>query len=229
MKNIEEFQKKYAEFFAERFIYSTAEVEKSEDRNIKKKQIASVLKAYKYLLDKPSDERLTLKDIKEIGSIVDFDSNTPEGFRRIEVNPGNKAKFIPSDPKNILNKLNQLLMNYYYMWNEIDPFLKEAMFHISYMRIHPFEDGNKRSAKLITTINLLKEGLPPVIITKEDTDEYYEFINNYDYNGFAEFLKQRSNLEDNTMVGFYKIQENISPLDEVDNDSIRKILKRSVR
>ena len=27
MKNIEEFQKKYAEFFAERFIYSTAEVE----------------------------------------------------------------------------------------------------------------------------------------------------------------------------------------------------------
>lgn len=66
MKNIEEFQKKYAEFFAERFIYSTAEVEKSEDKNIKKKQIASVLKAYKYLLDKPSDERLTLKDIKEI-------------------------------------------------------------------------------------------------------------------------------------------------------------------
>ena len=94
------------------------------------------------------------------------------------------------------------------MWEGIDPFLKEAMFHITYMRIHPFEDGNKRSAKLITTINLLKEGIPPVIITKEDTDEYYEFINNCDYNGFAEFLKQRSNLEDNTMIGFYKIVEN---------------------
>lgn len=229
MKNIEEFQKKYAKFFAERFVYSTAEVEKSDDKQIKKEQITSVLKAYKYLLEKPSSERLTIKDIKTVGDIVNFDSDTAPGFRRIDVNPGLKATFTPSDPKNILNNLNQLLMNYYYMWNEIDPFLREAMFHISYMRIHPFEDGNKRSAKLITTINLLKEGLPPVIITKEDTDEYYEFINNSDCNGFAEFLKQRSNLEDNTMVGFYKIQENISPLDEVDNDSIRKILKRSVR
>lgn len=36
MKNIESFLTKYAEFFAERFIYSTAEVEKSEDKNIKK-------------------------------------------------------------------------------------------------------------------------------------------------------------------------------------------------
>lgn len=229
MNNVKEFQKKYAKFFAERFVYSTAEVEKSDDKQIKKEQIACVLKAYKYLLEKPSSERLTIKDIKTVGDIVNFDSDTAPGFRRIDVNPGLKANFTPSDPKNILNKLNQLLINYYYMWEGIDPFLKEAMFHITYMRIHPFEDGNKRSAKLITTINLLKEGIPPVIITKEDTDEYYEFINNRDYNGFAEFLKQRSNLEDNTMIGFYKIVENISPLEEVDNNRIRKILQKSVK
>ncbi len=49
MNNVKEFQKKYAKFFAERFVYSTAEVEKSDDKQIKKEQIACVLKAYKYL------------------------------------------------------------------------------------------------------------------------------------------------------------------------------------
>ena len=116
--------------FKKNTIHRLHESQKKNLKSLKKQQIANVLKAYKYLLDKPSDERLTLKDIKEIGDIVNFDSDTPEGFRRIEVNPGNKANFIPSNPRNILNDLNQLLMNYYYMWSEIDPFLREAMFHI---------------------------------------------------------------------------------------------------
>lgn len=55
------------------------------------------------------------------------------------------------------------------------------------MRIHPFEDGNKRCAKIILASNLLKSFCAPIIITEEDTKEYYEFINNCDYEVFLKY------------------------------------------
>ena len=34
-----------------------------------------------------------------------------------------------------------------------DIYEREALFHIGLMRIHPFEDGNKRTAKIIMNAN----------------------------------------------------------------------------
>ena len=87
------------------------------------------------------------------------------------------------------------------------------MFHINFMRIHPFEDGNKRCVKIILASNLLKSFCAPIIITEEDTKEYYKYINNCDYDGFAEFLRQRSKLEMDTLVSLFKMKYNI-PMDE---------------
>lgn len=87
------------------------------------------------------------------------------------------------------------------------------MFHINFMRIHPFEDGNKRCAKIILASNLLKSFCAPIIITEEDTKEYYKYINNCDYDGFAEFLRKRSKLEIDTLVSLFKMKYNI-PMDE---------------
>ena len=53
----------------------------------------------------------------------------------------------------------------------------------------------------------------PIIITEEDTKEYYKYINNCDYDSFAEFLRQRSKLEMDTLVSLFKMKYNI-PMDE---------------
>ncbi len=220
--DIRKFNEKYAKFFVERFVYGTVEVEKPESKKEKERLLRNTLEAFKYLQSKPEDEHLNIGDIRFVGDKVNEGEEVPQNFRRIDVDPGDKAGFIPSEPEHIINDLNQLLAQYYYMWEGIDPFLKEAMFHIAYMRIHPFEDGNKRSAKLITTTNLLKQNIPPVIITKADIDEYYRFINTQDYMGFAEFLRQRSNIENLTMVGFYKATENIPILEDIDNKTLQQ-------
>jgi len=53
--------------------------------------------------------------------------------------------------------------------------------HVSFVRIHPFFDGNGRLARLIANIPVLKSGLPPVIIPKEQRKAYIEVLSEYHY------------------------------------------------
>jgi Fic family protein len=41
---------------------------------------------------------------------------------------------------------------------------KAAYLHCNFVRIHSFIDGNGRQARLITNLELMKQGYPPVIL-----------------------------------------------------------------
>ncbi len=49
-------------------------------------------------------------------------------------------------------------------------FLAES--HWSFLRIHPFDDGNGRTARLLANYVLLRLGLPPMVIETADRDRY---------------------------------------------------------
>ncbi|MCF8074774.1 MAG: Fic family protein [Desulfotignum sp.] len=51
--------------------------------------------------------------------------------------------------------------------------------HVSFVRIHPFFDGNGRLARLVANIPVLKAGLPPVIIPKEQRKAYIDALSEY--------------------------------------------------
>ncbi len=53
--------------------------------------------------------------------------------------------------------------------------------HVSFVRIHPFFDGNGRLARLIANIPVLKAGLPPVIIPREKRKAYIDAFSQYHY------------------------------------------------
>lgn len=205
----EEFYNKYLEFYIDRFVYTSIDIEKDKMisvRTIKKKNL---LRAFQYALDQDK-EMLDSFDIKYIGDLINSDDdNVPEGFRRIQVIAGERADFIPVLPQEILEKLYSLLDSYENIWNDLSVYEREAMFHIGFMRIHPFEDGNKRVAKTILNRNLLYQNEAPVLILEEDTELYYKFINDRDYVGFAEFLRRRSANELTNMVGLYKMLNNV--------------------
>ncbi|MBI1290910.1 Fic family protein [bacterium] len=48
--------------------------------------------------------------------------------------------------------------------------------HAELVRIHPFADGNGRSARLLMNLILMRNGWPPAIIRKEDRLRYYEAL-----------------------------------------------------
>jgi len=52
--------------------------------------------------------------------------------------------------------------------------------HLSFVRIHPFFDGNGRVARLIANLPLLKCGHPPLLISLERRAEYIDLLWNYE-------------------------------------------------
>jgi len=54
-----------------------------------------------------------------------------------------------------------------------------AYTHAEFVRIHPFEDGNGRTARLIMNYQLMISGFLPVSIRKEDRLQYFETLEQY--------------------------------------------------
>ncbi|KAH7915071.1 fido domain-containing protein [Hygrophoropsis aurantiaca] len=58
-----------------------------------------------------------------------------------------------------------------------NPFATAAWLHVTFVRCHPFDDGNGRMSRLISSIPLLRHGLPPLCITPAARNVYYDSMN----------------------------------------------------
>lgn len=57
-----------------------------------------------------------------------------------------------------------------------------SLFHYRYIRIHPFEDGNGRIARLLVNFILLRGAYPMIIVRSNDKDNYLNALNCSDIN-----------------------------------------------
>lgn len=73
-----------------------------------------------------------------------------------------------------------------------DPIEKAAYTHAEFVRIHPFSDGNGRTARLIMNLSLLNDNCPLICINKEHRADYIETLDCYgvnrDLKPFNDFL-----------------------------------------
>ncbi len=210
----DEFRQIYLDNFLDRFVYSIEDVEQNNSEEKRRDMIDSLLKAFKLALSFPS--KMGVVEIQKIGNIIN-EHNGIEDFRKINVLARYNADWEPVPHQRIYYELYNLLNNYYNVWNALDDiYEKEAMFHISLMRIHPFEDGNKRLCRTVMNIHLFKEGFPPVVINEMETEKYYEFISQMNVKEFARFLKEKSMLEALNVKFLYKTIKEIPINQEVD-------------
>ena len=216
-----EFAKEYFDYFLDRFVYSMADVEEKDNNTERKEMIENLLLAFKTAISFQT-EKLGTVEIQKIANIINNKDGIAD-FRKINVSAGTKATWTVTPPNRIYFEVYSLLNNYYNVWSALeDIFEKEAMFHIAFMRIHPFEDGNKRVSRLLLNLNLMKAGYPPVLITEEETDEYYQYINDYDIKGLTKFLSHKSYYESVGIIFFYKAIKDI-PI----NQSIEEYLEQT--
>ena len=64
--------------------------------------------------------------------------------------------------------------------------------HMSFVRIHPFFDGNGRMARLIANLPVLRGGYPPIVILREKRSEYIDLL--WDYQNGVGTIKHGSQL-----------------------------------
>ena len=75
------------------------------------------------------------------------------------------------------------LINWYNSEEELgrlSPVEVAALFHYRYIRIHPFEDGNGRIARLLVNYILSRHGLPMIVVRSRKKQEYLEALHQAD-------------------------------------------------
>lgn len=139
------------------------------------------------------------QDIKKLNETINKDIKDTEGYRKVTVFIRG-SEHIPPEPEKVPNLMNYYVYNYNH--DEQDIFARIAKYHIELEKIHPFEDGNGRTARLLINYELLKNNLPPVVISKDDRVKYFEFLRNNDSTGLAEWLKELSTAEEKRIEKF---------------------------
>ncbi|PPQ86123.1 hypothetical protein CVT25_002758 [Psilocybe cyanescens] len=61
--------------------------------------------------------------------------------------------------------------------DDMDPFAAAAWISYTFVYIHPFEDGNGRLSRMLASIPLIRQGLPPICIRKSSQVGYIANLN----------------------------------------------------
>ncbi|REG78223.1 Fic family protein [Algoriphagus antarcticus] len=72
---------------------------------------------------------------------------------------------------------------------DINPILLATEFHYKFIRIHPFDDGNGRLARILMNFILIHFGYPPLIIKTEDKLNYFAALRQADAGIIAPFFE----------------------------------------
>ena len=151
-----------------------------------------------------NNEELNEKLIKEVNKTINKDIKDTDGYRKIQVFIRG-SEHIPPEPQKIPNLMMYYINNYNN--DNQDIYNKIAQYHIEFEKIHPFEDGNGRTGRLLLNYELIKNDLPPIVITKEDRVKYFEYLRENDNIGFAEWLKELNMNEKERMKKFGYTEE----------------------
>jgi len=183
----------YAETYALLFNDNNFKIDKKSPREIY--EAINHKKAIEYLLEKVKSDYsdLTLGFIKELGVIINENISDIDGFRKVQVIILG-AEHIPPKPEKVSNLMNYFIANYNGNVAE-NIYEKIAKYHIEYERIHPFQDGNGRTGRLLINYELIKNNLAPAIIDINNRTKYYELLQTENVNELARWLQELSNKE----------------------------------
>lgn len=193
----------YAETYAILFNDNSFKINNKEPREIY--EAINHKKAMLLLFDKLKNNELSLDDhfIKQINEVINQDIKDTKGYRNIKVMIRG-SEHIPPAPEKIHNLMMYFVYNYNHDENA-DIFYKIAHYHLEFERIHPFEDGNGRTGRLLINFELLKNNIPPIVIPKEERIKYFEFLRNKDVVGLADWLRSLSEAEKQRIESFQSL------------------------
>lgn len=149
---------------------------------------------------KDKSRYLTESDVRELNKIILVqpywkEAITPDGQptrRQIKVGEykeypnsvrlKNGEIFQYASPLETPHKMAELME--YYKRKEDDPkynaLILASELHYEFVRIHPFDDGNGRVARLIANYILMRHGAPPIIVKAAEKDKYLTALNKAD-------------------------------------------------
>ncbi|KAH8375706.1 hypothetical protein KR009_002637, partial [Drosophila setifemur] len=134
---------------------------------------------------------ITVKDILELHRRVLGHVDPIEGgeFRRNQVYVGGHVPPMAGDLTLLMQRFERWLISQ--QSSSLHPVNYAALAHYKLVHIHPFNDGNGRTSRLLMNTILMRAGYPPAIIPKQQRSKYYNFLklaNEGDIRPFVRFI-----------------------------------------
>ncbi|GHV91251.1 cell division protein Fic [Spirochaetia bacterium] len=101
------------------------------------------------------------------------------------------AVHLPPSSAKVPGLMGEFMEWYYQNKGKIPAAELAAWAHYKLVHIHPFIDGNGRTARLIMNLILLKQGYPPAVILNMDRKKYYRVLKEADrerYDNYFDFI-----------------------------------------
>lgn len=153
-----------------------------------------------------NNEKLSLGVIKEIHRLLldhlDFNRGNFKNISNAIVG----AEFDTASPEQTPNLMYQWLKNYEYLIENAQTEEEKVRVilekHIEFERIHPFNDGNGRTGRMIMLYSLLENNLAPIIISKELKPRYILGLAEQDTNLLYDLVQPLIDKEKDRMQKF---------------------------
>lgn len=205
--------------------------------NLLMKYLGDNFEAIDFIFDfVKNDRQLSVGYIKELHSLITRHQNSTEAIdqfgNRIRIalvkgqfknSPNNPMRDgvvynycppeqVESEMDSLINIFNNKLVSAHIL-------VKAAFLHHAFVQIHPFQDGNGRIARLLASFVLIKEGLFPLTIDRDERIKYIDALERADQNDYQALIDVISVNQINSIERAlnWKIIENTSGYDNVLN------------
>lgn len=141
-----------------------------------------------------SNQTISEHLIKSLHALViqDIDKNIAGQYRNVDVFiTGTEHK--PPSAIDVPFKMRELIVWARKNYKKMNAVEFAAIFHHKFVHIHPFQDGNGRTGRLLMNIFLMQYGFPLTIIQKNDRQKYYRVLaaaDNGNYKPLVLFVAQ---------------------------------------
>lgn len=127
------------------------------------------------------------------------------------------ARHVPPNPRKVWEAMKNFA---YRMKNDAfaDPMEKAARIHAEFVKIHPFQDGNGRTARLLMNYHLLAHDFPPTSIKLKNRGAYFAALEEYSVGGrlapFLQLLRRNMERELEAFLSMYSLHIDLPSLAE---------------
>ena len=94
-------------------------------------------------------------------------------------------------PEQVASEMEQLISIFNTELGNAHVLVKAAFLHHAFVQIHPFQDGNGRIARLLTSFVLIREGLFPFSMDRDDRNRYIDALeqaDKYEYQPLVDII-----------------------------------------
>ena len=143
-------------------------------------------------LAKSTNEPIKLHDVRQIHLLIlkGIDDANAGGFRKQDVVISG-SDYEPPSHMDVENEISALMqwLGPVSVSGQVNAIVTAAAAHAWFAQIHPFVDGNGRTARILMNLVLMRAGYPIAIVTRDDRQRYIDALEQSQIGDLTPFIK----------------------------------------